>query len=104
VKEVCSIKFQIRNGNKIRFWEDNWLEVPLCCAYPNLYQMVENKMSSVEDTLVNGEWIITLRSQPTDDEQQQLTVLRQNLSLITISEQQQDEVIWLRSKFFFTVK
>jgi hypothetical protein len=88
----CSHKFQVGNGQKIRFWEDCWIEEPLCSAFPNLYQLTENKMNSVAEILVNDEWITSLRNQVAHQEQQQLTIMIQKISLITISDQQQDEV------------
>jgi hypothetical protein len=84
----CSLKFQVGDGQKIIFWKDCWLEEPLCYAFPNLYQLAENKMNSDAKNLVNGEWTITLRNQLAPQEQQQLTVLMQKLSPINISDQQ----------------
>jgi hypothetical protein len=49
--------------------------------------MVENKISSVEENLVNGEWTIALRNQLAPEEQHQLTVLKLKLSQIIISDQ-----------------
>jgi alpha-ketoglutarate-dependent taurine dioxygenase len=66
--------------------------------------MVENKMSSVEENLVNREWTIALRNQLALEERQQLTVLRQKLSQIIISDQQQYEVFWLRLGNNFSVR
>jgi hypothetical protein len=99
----CSLKFQMGNEQKIRFWEDCWIEEPLCSAFPNIYQLTENKMNSVAEILINGEWITALRNQVAHQEQQQLTVLIQKISLITIFDQQQDEVFWLRLENNFTV-
>jgi hypothetical protein len=84
----CSLKFQVGNGEKIRFWEDCWIEEPLCSTFPNLYQLTENKMNSVAEILVNGECITSLKNQVAHQDQQQLTVLIQKISLITISDQQ----------------
>ena len=42
------VRFNLRDGSQIRFWEDTWLRnQPLSYRFPNLYNIVRKKHATV---------------------------------------------------------
>jgi hypothetical protein len=70
------IRFQIENGCKILFWEDNWIEQPLKHMYPTLYQMSMQKKHTVQEVNYMGRWQLTFEGSLSNQDQQQLQELR----------------------------
>jgi hypothetical protein len=43
----CSISFTLGNENKIWFWFDQWIGQPLRIVYPELFENIINKTSTI---------------------------------------------------------
>ena len=74
-KEIGLMKlncvFSIRDGSRVRFWEDTWCgEFPLCDIFPNLYMLAVTKGVKVADVWDNsrghGAWSLRF-SRPFND-------------------------------------
>ena len=63
--------FKLGNGNKIRFWKNNWCSVePLAEKFPNLFSLSLNKDAYVADCwgIVTHSWNLGLRRNMFDNE------------------------------------
>ncbi|KAK1312126.1 putative ribonuclease H protein [Acorus calamus] len=58
-----SFKWQLGNGDQIRFWRDKWCgDFPFCMGFPNLFQLAENKEGTVNAVWREEDgWRIELR-------------------------------------------
>ncbi|KAK1300587.1 hypothetical protein QJS10_CPB13g01304 [Acorus calamus] len=93
------IKWEVRDGSKIRFWLDPWLgEGTLKFRFPVLFSIATNKEGCLNlfwpSDSRNGQWDIRLRRQPNSVESQALQELARELSSMTQNMGQTDRVVW----------
>jgi hypothetical protein len=56
------MKFQTNNGRIVSFWHDIWFgDKPLCQEYPILYELCDERDSSVYQVQQKG-WVVGFRS------------------------------------------
>ncbi|KAL6640643.1 hypothetical protein ACP70R_021766 [Stipagrostis hirtigluma subsp. patula] len=64
VKEhyIKGLEFRVRNGRKIRFWEDVWLDkCPLILRFPKIFDICNQQQASVHDLWSPQGWKFTFR-------------------------------------------
>ena len=98
-------KFVVGNGQKTRFWEDNWLgEVPLAAQYPTLYSIARHKNMLVADALANSSVHIEFRRNLTGNKWNAWLHMLQRLIAHPLTNEE-DNFIWkLTSTGLYSVK
>ena len=99
----------VRDGEKIRFWEDLWWgDQPLGSQYPRLFRVVTNKnilISSILGSTHPFSWNFNFRYNISDFEIEDLECLMQSLDCLHLSHSVLDARSWsLSSSGLFTIK
>jgi hypothetical protein len=83
----------------IKFWKDNWLDQSLHTLYPEVYERSNQRNSTIHQIFNHEEWCLILY-----ETQRQIENINKRFQEVTLMEQVQDEVIWIRGNSGFTVK
>ncbi|XP_059626918.1 uncharacterized protein LOC132269677 [Cornus florida] len=94
------VRFRIRDGRRIRFWEDLWCgDLPLALAFPRLYRIASHKQALVVDcyNLDNGRltWDVQFSRHFQDKEIEEVTRFLAFLYRQTITAGDLDCWIWI---------
>ena len=103
-KFLWGASFVIKNGKKIKFWEDIWLgEVPIKVLHPDFYLMCSQPQARVIDYWDGSDWSIAFRRSLSISEKQDLDDLILLLNQIDLVDGN-DNVLWdlEKSKVFST--
>jgi len=105
---VQNLKFEVGNGNKIKFWEDPWIpEGTLMSLFPALYAVSQQQFTLIanmgwfEGTI--WKWSLFWRKELTPEESQQHKDLLAILSTHYPLQNQIDSILWKGHKNY-TVK
>ncbi|KAJ9685201.1 hypothetical protein PVL29_017293 [Vitis rotundifolia] len=102
-------RFVVRNGERIRFWEDLWWgDQPLVSQYPRLFRVVLDKNVPISSILGSSRpfsWNFDFRRNLSDIEIEDLEGLMRSLDGLHLSPSVPDARFWLvSSSGFFSVK
>jgi hypothetical protein len=84
---LCSIMFQVSNGAKIKFWEENRLNQPLYSLYPEIYERSNQRYYTIQQIYNHGERCLTFQGILSYETQRQIENINRRLQDVTLSEQ-----------------
>jgi hypothetical protein len=93
----CSISFQLGNGKKILFWNDNWKDDIMLNKYPMVYRNATNQRCTVKEFCEIEAVNIRIESTTSSSEKAlQVCNLRREVQEVFLQEQTDDLIQWNR--------